>query len=54
MSTQHDGFNDAIFGQLSQLGIEILNDSSGDEIDNSLSRAIYEMTKDTSTDNNDS
>jgi len=35
-------------GKLSQIGIEIINDTDNDKIGNSLSKAIYEITRDSS------
>ena len=48
MASQFDTFNDAILGELSQIGIEILNDLNNKNEENSLSKAIYDMTRDSS------
>jgi hypothetical protein len=50
MSKQLEGFEDAIFGQLSQIGIEILPDNNCNGNETFLPKAIYEMTKKSSID----
>ena len=46
MASQYDTFNDAILGELSQIGIEILKDLNNGNVENSLPKAIYDMTRD--------
>jgi hypothetical protein len=44
MSINFDGFNDAIIGEISQIGIEILKDNEDGVIGSILPKTIYEMT----------
>ncbi len=53
MASQFDTFNDAILGELSQIGIEILNDLNNKNVENSLPKAIYDMTRDSSINSSD-
>jgi hypothetical protein len=45
MSSELNGFSEAILGQLSQIGIEIFNDKKDDEFDDLVPKAIYEISK---------
>ncbi|MBD3288236.1 hypothetical protein GF337_05480 [candidate division KSB1 bacterium] len=48
MASEFGNISDAILGELSQIGIEILNDSEDKNKKNSLPQAIYDATKDSS------
>lgn len=49
MAFELDGFNDAILGQLSQIGIEIFNDRSSDQA--AIPKIIYKIIKNKGTKN---
>ena len=45
MSSQLSGFNELILGQLSELGIELFNESGRGSAEAHVPKAIYEITK---------
>ena len=46
MAFELNGINDAIIGQLSQIGIEIMNDkSNNNDYSDLVPKAIYEISK---------
>ena len=47
MPSELNGFNDAILGQLSRIGIELLHDNNERESEDLVPKAIYEISKQT-------
>jgi hypothetical protein len=45
MAFELNGFSDAILGQLSQIGIEILGDKNMNDKEELVPKAIYEISK---------
>ena len=52
MASELNGFSEAILGQLSQIGIEILNEKEKGEPKSLVPKAIYEITKETTNNKN--